>query len=230
MPFAPVLLASRWDEAQFPNWSEGFIDKLLTDSPWAHPWKGTALQPVSNKRVLSNWSQTGVGLPLPIPGGGRRRSPGPNATPQSKDPELPLRVAVDLIIRWASALPIRRAMALQEFGRGRMDHPQAVETLSAEPKDMVIVFAGIPHLLVHADTQRELEKARLILPGHRPLTPLAVSIPSMGVLVTATLRFPRIENLAPQLNKIDLITQLGTLRIEESFKPQRMVYEGRLEL
>jgi hypothetical protein len=121
-------------------------------------------------------------------------------------------------------------MALQEFGRDRIDHLQAVETLSAEPKDMMIELAGIPHLLVHADTQRELEKARLILPGHRPLTPLAVSIPSMGVLVTATLRFPRIENLAPQLNKIDLITQLGTLRIEESFKPQRMVYEGRLEL
>lgn len=231
MPFGSALFAGRWEQARFPEWDREFVNRILIDSPWAHLWKGTTVQPLSSQRVISNWSQLGVDLPSPIPGIGWPRSPRPGGIPRTSDPGGGvLRMGVELIIRWAGALPVRRAMALHEFGRDRLDDPQAVELLSVQPKDFVIEIAGFPHVLANAELARNLRETKLLVPNKRPLSPLSVEVPEAGTFVTATLRFARVEGLAPDDGKVELVAQAAGMRIEESFKLRPMVYEGRLEL
>ena len=141
-----------------------------------------------------------------------------------------MRIGVDLTIRWASALPVRRAMALQEFGRIGLDQPRAVELLSTEPDHFAIELAGLPQMLVSPALERDLRKARLVVPNRAPLSPLSVDVPSIGAQVNVTLRFPRVGNIDPEAGKIELLAQAGTLHIEERFKLRPMVYDGRLEL
>lgn len=141
-----------------------------------------------------------------------------------------LRVGVDLTIRWASALPVRRAMALQEFGRAGLDQPRAVELLSAEPDHYAIELAGLPQMLVSPVLERDLRNARLVVPNRAPLAPLSVDVPSIGAQVNVTLRFARVDDIDPEAGRIELHVQAGTLHIEERFKLRPMVYDGRLAL
>lgn len=236
LPFASLALASRWDEARFPDWTETLVDKMLTDSPWARPWRGTAVVPVKTGQGLAaSFAQIGGGWPSQIPGVGWPRTPGSGRVPApapSSRPSGPLavRMGVDLIIRWASALPVRRAMALQEFGRGGLDQPGALELLNTPPEHFVIELAGLPSSLVNAEFERNLAKARLVLPGGKMVKPAVVDLPAFGVNVNATLRFPRSEQGVSEDGRIELYVQAGTLSIEEKFKPRQMMYEGRLEL
>jgi hypothetical protein len=223
------MLAGRWNESRFPDWDDDLVDRLLTDSPWARPWKGYAIQPDGDQHMTSSWSQVGTGLPPRIPGIGWPRVPGPGSWPRSGDSDGMIRVAVELTLRWASALPVRRAMVLAEFGRLRLDHPRAVEMLSTQPGEFVMELAGLPYRLVDEGFKRDMQKTNLIVPGNRPLSPLSVDFHSVGAYGTATLKFKRVADLKPD-GKAEVLIQAGTLRIEEKFKLRPMIYEGRLEL
>jgi hypothetical protein len=237
LPLATTAFAKRWDDRPFTAWNEEFIDRILSDSPWARPWRSTVVK-VLPERMLSSFSQIGIGLPSPIPGGGggwpgspRNDRPFPRI-PSSEEDARVLRVAADVTVRWASALPIRQALALQEFGRDRLDDPRAKALLAARD-EFVIELAGIPRAIV-GDTNEELvaelKKARLSVPGHRPLLPDSVELPTIGMYLTATLRFPRVTGIPVDSRKIELATRVGTTRLEQQFKIESMVSEGRLEL
>ena len=224
------VLAGRWETARFPEWSESFIDRLVTNSPWARPWKGTAVRQESTRRILSSWSQVGIGLPGQIPGVRWPRSPGQGRVPPQQQPDPVIRVAVDLTIRWASALPIRQAIALQQFGRAGLGDPRAIEMIGIEPEHFIIELAGFPRILLNEQFERDLRKARLVVPGRRPTTPLSVTVPGIGTHLTASLRFTRANGLQPEGTHIGLQIETGTLRVDEEFKLRSMIYNGHLEL
>jgi hypothetical protein len=141
-----------------------------------------------------------------------------------------LRLGVELIIRWASALPVRRALALQQFGRNGLDEDKARAMLSEEPRDFLIELAGVPHALINSEVEQHLRKARLSVPGRRPLTPLSVEVPTIGRLVTARMTFPRAAGLSADAGAIRFRIESDMLPVVEEFKLRSMVYEGRLEL
>jgi hypothetical protein len=141
-----------------------------------------------------------------------------------------LRVGVELIVRWASALPVRRALVLQEFGRQGLGGEKARLRLSEQPRDYVIELAGIPHMLVKPEFERQLRQARLSVPGSRTLSPLSVELPGIGTHVTARMAFTRVENVAPEAGVATFSLEAEDLKIKQDFKLRSMVYEGRLEL
>ncbi|MBL8291508.1 MAG: hypothetical protein JNN08_06715, partial [Bryobacterales bacterium] len=107
-----------WERPAFPNWDAEFIDDLLTDSPWARPlivkfpW-----QPAPHP-LLSGFMQLGdMQLPGRIPGGGRTTGGGPRPDSRPSGPVQPVQTEMYLTVRFSSALPIRQALALMEFGR-----------------------------------------------------------------------------------------------------------------
>jgi hypothetical protein len=229
-PFASAF-GSRWEDQQFPNWDEKLLEKLVSDSPWARTWKGTTYQPVSEKQLISSrWAQLGVGIPS-IPGLGAPRIPGTGPAPGRGDtgPAI-LRVSVELIVRWASALPVRRALALQEFGRDGLGSEKAREMLSEQPAGYVMELAGIPRMLLSPDLERQLRKARLSVPGARSSTPLSVELPTMGLFLTARMTFPRWKDAATGEGAAAFALDMCGLRIQQEFKLRSMLYEGRLEL
>lgn len=146
----------------------------------------------------------------------------------------PTRTEVYLVVRWKSALPVRQALALTEFGRDGLQHPQAVELLSREPANLELQIAGFPAILFTdraADLESQLRRtARVSIPSQPPVSPESVAVPPHGNHLMAELSFPRFATLTPADKSIRLSATVDGARIEREFKLKDMLYQGRLEV
>ncbi len=249
---APWVFAKSWDTPVFPAWSREFVDKLLTDSPWAQP-STVRVELDSIHRMIeptSSFNQIelppGIGLPRSsgsrVPGVGWPRggsTTGNRIPPISRPtggggPGSKATAEIFLTTRWASALPIRRAQALQEFGRERLGSEEAAKRLNAQPSDYVVEIAGFPATIVRQDAERfarELKNsARLAVPGRRPVAALTSEMPEPGMHLMATLTFPRFEGLHQKEEYIEISAAVRGIKISERFKLKDMIYGGNLEL
>jgi hypothetical protein len=199
---------------------------MLTDSAWAR--STTLAFELHDERRFKPTSFLQIGMPrMPgIPGlGSGRQSPGTGSS---------VRTEIYLTTRWASALPIRQALALSEFGVAGLDNDRAVELLKPNEQEYVIEIAGFPTTLIRQGAERfaeELQKtARLTVPSRPAIVPASVNVPPHGMHLMATLRFPRLADLATKDGTIELSLESGAFKIRERFKLEKMVYEGQLEL
>lgn len=236
------LAARNWDREAFPDWSAEYVDKVLTDSPWARPltvpFRFSA--PARRPLVATGFAQIGepLGFPKGWPGGNTGASP--TRTPRIDDGNAPpVQTEIYLTTRWASALPVRRAMALLQFGRGGLSSPQAEALLRGGEAEHVIEIAGFPAGMVPQGVRRLeaelLASATLAVKGRKPVQASAVSVPEHGNHLIATIRFPRMENLLDDGGFIALSAAAGPpgisqMDIRQRFKLRDMYYKGRLEL
>jgi hypothetical protein len=244
---APLAPSKSWDEPAFPAWTPEFVDRMLADSPWAK--QGTLSFELDPVQRLQSSSYAQIGLPggigLPgagIPGvgwptGGSRTGTPPSTWPRSGGSSgrgSSVRTEIYLTTRWSSALPIRRALALQEFGAGDLDAEKAVEMLNQQPADYVIEVAGFPTTVIRQGAKRFaaelLDSARLLVRGRPPMPPTSAEVPEYGMHLVATLRFQRFKDLAPNEGLIELSAESGRMSIRERFKLKNMLYGGVLEL
>lgn len=196
---------------------------MLTDSPWAKP-----LTISFNLQACGTSGSPAHGF---FPGTNR-----PDSV-RSRKPEVSrgsgARTEIYLTARWASALPIRQAYAIQDFGRGGLHSPEAIQRLSSEPTEYVLELAGFPTILFKKGSQ-ELEDAltssAISIPGRPPVGPTSVVVPAHGMHLMATMRFPRFANVQPADGSITLTASAGTIYIEHGFRLKSMVYQARLEL
>jgi hypothetical protein len=236
---APVAFSRSWEQ-RFPDWTPADIDRILTGSPWARQFTASfRLAPLPDRQVETEFSQIGLpgGIGLPRIPGTRPGSRDPRTIPGASAPTSTGSVKAEayLTVRWASALPVRQAMALLEFGAGGLQSPRAQELLQPSESEHVVEIAGIPTTLVRQGVRRfeaELARtARLSTDGRKPVPPSAVSVPEHGMHLIATLRFPRLAGLsAAKESAVDLYAEGALLKIEQRFKLKPMIYNGRLEL
>ncbi|MEP7363262.1 MAG: hypothetical protein ABI972_08400 [Acidobacteriota bacterium] len=251
------LLSKPSDEKAFPSWTAEYVDRMLTNSPWAKESTVSFRLDAAPNRYSSDFAQIGFpgGIGLPgsgtsgsrIPGwpsgGGNTGSsprtwPGGSRTGGSSRtggaPGTGSKTEIYLVTRWSSALPIRRALALQEFGINGLNDEKAVELLNRNEPDYVVEIAGFPTTAIRQGAEKFaaelLRTARLTVPNRPPIAATASNVPEYGMHLVATLRFPRFENLAAKEGTIDLFAESGRMRIQERFKLREMVYDGRLEL
>jgi hypothetical protein len=60
-------------------------------------------------------------------------------------------------------------------------------------------------------TQKQLMRtAKLFIAARRPLTPTRVTLPSYGIQVTASLRFPRYANVTPEEGNVEVSAEAGS--------------------
>jgi hypothetical protein len=231
-------MARNWERTSFPEWSDDQIDKLLTDSPWARPltlpFRFSA--PARRPSVVSKFDQIGepLGLPKGWPSGGSSPGTG-NRSPRIDDGNAPpVQTEIYLTTRWASALPIRQAMAIHQFGRSGVNSAKAAELLQANPTEYVLEVAGFPVGMVPQGVKRFeaelLASATLLVKGRKSLRATAASVPEHGNHLIATLRFPRFENFSENDGLIELAVQAGPMDLRQKFKLRDMNYKGRLEL
>jgi hypothetical protein len=143
----------------------------------------------------------------------------------------PVPTEVYLTVRWASALPVRRAEALDRFGRDRLDHPQARELL-AEPRHSAIEIFGLPARLFPEGVQkleRQIASTARLAHGRESWRPETASIPEHGMYLAVTVRFPRLTALAPE-GVADFSAQAGQIPIRQKFRLKDMRYGGELAL
>ena len=229
--FLTPLIARNWDRATFPDWSPDHIDKLLTDSPWARPH--TLPFRFSAPAPINRFDQ--IGEPLGFPKGWPTSSPKPANNPiPSVQNAPPVQTEIYLTTRWSSALPIRQALALHQFGRAGLQSANAAALLNESPSEYVLDVAGFPVGSLPQGARRFeaelLQSATITVKGHKPIHATAVSVPEHGNHLIATIRFPRNENLNETTGFIEFTAHSGPMDIRQKFKLQDMTYKGRLEL
>jgi hypothetical protein len=209
------------------------VDRILTDSPWAkQSTLAFQLEPVrqlqSSRFAQIGWPG-GIGLP-----GSRDSRTGSTRFPMPGGGASSVKTEIYLTTRWSSALPIRRALALQEFGAGGLDSEKAIELLNSSQDEYIIEIAGFPTTVIPQGAKKFgaqlLDSARLIVPGRPAVRAKGSHVPEYGMHLVATLRFPRFENLEPKEGSIEIQTQSGNMSFRERFKLKDMVYGGKLEL
>ena len=216
---APVALARSWEQPAFPNWSPQFVDRMLTDSPWAKP-----LTVPFRYRPQVRRQQFDSGFQIGWPRGGGTTGGG-----QSDG----VRTEFYLTVRWTSALPMRQALAILEFGRD-LGNPKAVELLGRQEADYVIDIGGF-HTTMYPEGAKKLrddlaKSVRVSVRGRRSVKPLDVVVPDHGMHLSATLRLPRYEPLPSEDGVIELSGETWGVGIECKFKLRDMLYHGALEL
>lgn len=240
----PLFGAQNWDQPVFPDWPRTHIDKVLTDSPWAHQKTVPFIhQPRERERDPEkefSFSQISLpgGIGFPRRGGGTPGSgtgwPGGSGRGGGSQPSAGVRTEAYLTVRWSSALPVRQALVLTEFGKGGFQDPKAQELLSRDPSHYVIDMPGLPAILFSRNVkalETDLAKnTRIYLRGRKPLAPVSVELPEHGMHLAATMRFPRWEGVNEEEGTVEFTSKAGPMKIEVPFKLRPMLYRGRLEM
>jgi hypothetical protein len=243
---APVLRAASWEDHAFPDWTPEIVDKLLTDSPWAHPvsvpfeFQPSAQEPSSEFSFNQFQFPGSTRRPSGIPGigwpGGRRTDPTRIPVPSGRGSETKypsVRAEAYLTVRWSSALPIRQALALERWGKRGLETPEAVEFLSAEEPNYVIEIFGLPASIASQGTkplERGFTKTGRLLSKGSLLKPIGVEVPEYGGHLSAELRFRRSDAIAADEGIVEFVAEGGPMKIATKFKLGNMSYQGRLEL
>lgn len=243
---SPLLASQVWDDPAFPDWSRAHIDKVLTDSPWAHQKTIPFVHQPREREPEKEFSFSQIGLPGGIgfprrgggtsipggtwPGGAGRGGSGRGGSQTSSG----IHTEAYLTVRWSSALPVRQALVLTEFGKGGFQDPKAKELLERAPSQYVVDVSGFPAILFSRNIkalEADLAKnTRIYLKGRKPLAPLSVEVPEQGMHLSATLQFPRWKDVSDDEGTVEFTSRAGTMKIEIPFKLKPMVYQRHLEM
>jgi hypothetical protein len=237
---ASTLPSKQAEDDNFPAWSAQYTDRMLTDSPWARQTTVSYQLDSIPNRYTTEFAQIGmpggIGLPGPqIPGwprGGGNTGSSPRTWPGGSSSGS--KAEMYLTTRWSSALPIRRALALQEFGVDGLKDEKAVELLNHRDPEYLIEVAGFPTQAIRQGARRFtadlLQSGRLIVPNRPAVNATSANVPEHGMHLVATLRFPRFDNLKAKDGTIELYADSGRIQVQVRFKLKEMVYGGSLEL
>ncbi len=216
-----------WEKKKFPDWSQGEVQKMLTDSPWARP-------------VLIS-SATMMGSPQ-VPAQEAARSGEPCPTCSDRAPhtsvgsvELP-RIAptLSVIVRWHSALPVKQALVKARFGNEAASAAGAREFLEREENAYVIALVGIPPQSLPGDTEEIKSRSVLRIKGADPIPAQQVQAATEGGAAAIFLAFPRGQGgshvITLEDKEVEVDVKLAALSVRRKFKLKDMLYEGKLAL
>ncbi len=142
---APAALwaADVWEAKPFQNWTQKDVQKIFNNSPWGRQARavigGTPPAPAgrSGQPAVGDASSNDSGVPKGRePGGVGRLGSAPSDVDQGPQSQ----VAVPVIVRWQSALPLRQAQMLAKYGDSVAISPEAQKFLTDEPAIYVVAI------------------------------------------------------------------------------------------
>jgi hypothetical protein len=156
----------------------------------------------------------------PVGGIGARKSPLPNYA--------------DILVRWAGALPLRRATALYRQRDEHLENISVNELIAPEEKDYVVELFGLPLEMAHGGTgtvaNLAQDSAMLELRSGRQIKPNRVEVKVQPRTVAVCIHFPRTEPIGKNDSSLEFSVNLQIFSVRERFRLATMVYEGKLEL
>ncbi len=239
---ATLWAADSWQKKDFTQWGQKEIRKLLTDSPWSQsvriksgyvPSMGTGapLGRVSEQSVTRSGGQAAGSA---SGGAAARRGGGSGNVGRrvGSTDRLPPRTQV--LIRWVSALPVKRAMVKQRFGEKPIG-PEGLEYLGHEESHYRISILGLPRQLVpnpeEAGALDDLKKSILLKRKNKnDILAETIDVQPRQRLVVIYARFPRTDAVTLDDKNVELVVNLKSTKVKRKFKLKEMVFEGQLEL
>ena len=140
--------------------------------------------------------------------------------------------SVSVLVRWASALPVRLAMMKSKLGK-EFTGSEAVKAIATKPDpNYVIVVQNIPGgvMRVGEDTLKTAVQESSVLrrKGRGPINAESVAVAPGEQTVSLLIRFPKSDEISLDDKEVEFYTKLGRMEIRHRFRLKDMVYEGKL--
>jgi hypothetical protein len=229
---AALLAEDFWVKKPFTEWSPKEIAKLVSDSPWAKkvavPLGGGGMRGGGGMPGSSDAGEGGGGMS----GGGRggRGGRGGGGADTSDAPGGAMVQAVEIVIRWQTALPIREALVLDRYGAEKAASEDAKKALAQEPTTYVVALIGLPSRMVQAAAKGLKEGTSLIVKGKEPIMAGNVQANQRGAAADVYFVFPKAAPLSLEDKEVEFNCKFGRTEIQKKFKLKDMVVAGKLEM
>ena len=200
--------AEFWDETPFQSWSDKQVQKVISDSPWAHE-VAVALPP-------GRPTESGFG---PATGRG-----GESTEPAGFGPSFRVRLAVS----WRSALPVKQAIARSQAGLNGTLSAENQEFLSKPEKFYVIAVAGMPPQFGATPLRSIKDASSLKVEGKPPIP--ADDVTFLRNVMVMLVAFPRTTEFTLADREVEFVTKVGEFGVKAKFKLKDMLFHGQLSL
>lgn len=220
-------IAADWNSRKFPDWSEHTVERILTDSPWTRPIT-IHMDWVSRDDRLTDYKQIpGASHQWPNPGGSPVGGIGTGKVSGPPD-------RADILVRWASALPVRQATALYKQRDEKMQSISVNQLVPPLPSDYVVELYGVPSEIAHRGTASVQAiargSARLKLQTGRVLEPTRVEAIVHAGNMEILVHFSRNEPILVTDREVEFSVDMQIFSVKEKFRLAPMRYQGDLEL
>jgi len=231
---ASVAADEPWLSKPYPEWDKKDIRRILNDSPWAQ-----TVQVMSPWGTGSETGRTGRGLAPNYPSGPlssdtSQSAPGqPSATALARDAYSPV------VIRWASAVTTRAAVAQQKVSQGVMTAVQAATWL-AEPLDnyeIVAAFAAVPGLPPVTDSELKAGASLRLKPSGLRLQIVRVEIHEASDSNAREVSFIFERNgeggrplISSDQAEAQFLCEVGRIALRANFRLQKMRTKNGIDL
>ena len=226
-----LTAADFWNSKAYTEWGDKDLQKIMTDSPWA---KRTAVL------SLEGPSAPAVGGATPSRGKG-----GPAAGGDDSSPPAPLSEkgggggggavqmpSAEVVVSWATALPIKEAIAKAKYGKEVATSPDAKTFLEREEQFYIVEVTPFPFRGRSGDEFRSAlaKSAVLNIKGKDSIHAMDVQVNPRGRTLDLYFLFPRQRVLTLEDSEVEFNAKAGDVPIKQRFKLKDMVFSGKLAL
>lgn len=223
--------ADDWKKARFPDWSDDLVMKLVTESPWAKPlnvrlsWRKDEPRPF-NPMDVPGVNRSPTAQPGMIQGGS------PVGGIGAKKPKIP--GDADIIVRWASALPIRQAKALYQQRDEKLPVQRATELIATRGGGYVLELHGAPAEVAHQgpETVADIARQSVVMrtKSGRVLRPVKAEARVNALSLTILVTFSDAEPIRVADREVEVTGDMQIFKFRASFPVAPMVYLGNVEM
>ena len=227
-----LTAADFWNSKAYTEWGDKDLQKIMTDSPWA---KRTAVL------SLEGPSAPAVGGPTPSRGKGGPAAGGDDSSAPSPLSEkggggggggavqMP---SAEVVVSWATALPIKEAIAKAKYGKEVAISPEAKTFLEREEQYYIVEVTPFPFRGRSGDEFRAAlaKSAVLNIKGKDSIHAMDVQVNPRGKTLDLYFLFPRQRVLTLEDTEVEFNAKAGDVPIKQRFKLKDMVFSGKLAL
>ena len=139
-----------------------------------------------------------------------------------------------MLIRWVSALPVKRAMVKQRFGSNPIG-PEGLAYLDQKEAYYRISVLGVPRQLIPGSDDAEgVANLKQIIflkrKNKKDIFPEMVDVQPQQRIVVVYAQFPRTDAVTLDDGRVELVMNFNAVKVKRKFKLKDMVFDGRLEL
>jgi hypothetical protein len=228
---APLMGGDGWKKARFPDWSNDAVIDLVTDSPWAKPETVKLLWRKQEQRPFSPLDVPGVNR-SPTAQPGMMQGGSPVGGIGASKPKMP--GDAEILIRWASALPVRQAKALYRQRDEMLPTSKATELIGPRGGGYVLEIHGVPAEVAHQgpETVADLARSAIYMKTRsgRRLTPLRAEAKVNALTLTILVTFSGAEPVRLEDKEVEVGGDMQIFKFQKKFALDPMVYLGSLEM
>ena len=227
-----LTAADFWQTKKFTEWSDKEVEKMLKDSPWS---KAVHIETGGGGGGGGGGEGQGPRTPGMGGGGGRGGRGGGGfggmggAGGGGGGGGARNRQSFTVLMRWASALPIKQAMARARYGSEAAENPDAQRAFAREETQYIIAVLGVPPRFARGRPEQVRKAAFLHVKGKDPIEAADVKQDLRDTGVNLFLYFPK-QTLTADDGDIEVALKLGAANIKQKFKLKSMLVDGKLAM